>query len=414
MIRRPERHRKQAPAILLAVAVGLSACAELGIRSTHIPVPDAEPEKDKPATGFDVAPVDFEDLPGWKTDIHSEVLPAFLKSCALLLKQPLEKNIGELREMGKVRDWAPICKTARIIRPDNAAETQYFFESNFQAYAVGSRWESGLFTGYYEAELNGAFRPDARYRYPILSRPRDLIPADLGRFDDKWSGNRIAGRLESGKFVPYYTRAQIENGALDGRQLEILWADSPIDSFFLHIQGSGRVNLKDGTHIRLGYAGRNGHRYTAIGRELVAAGIMKLDDVSMPSLRQWMEDNPVAGDVLRKKNKSYIFFRVSNTTGPVGAQGVLLTPGRSLAVDPAYIPYGVPLWLATTDPGTRPKKPLRRLVVAQDAGSAIKGPIRGDLFWGHGLLASTKAGLMREKGAYYLLLPKSAVVAPQS
>lgn len=323
--------------------------------------------------------------------------------------------MGVLEEMGTVDDWLPLCKSAGIIRPGNDTEAQYFFESNFQAYSIGSPWTaSGLFTGYYEADLKGAFRPDGRYRYPILSRPKDLISANLGEFDHKWSGERIAGRLSDGKYIPYYTRAEIEAGVLNGRQLEILWVDSPVDAFLLHIQGSGRVNLPDGTAIRLAYAGRNGHRYTAVGRELVAAGIMRLDDVTMPAIRDWMEANPVGGIALRQKNKSYIFFRVAETEGPVGAQGVLLSPGRSMAIDPKYIPYGAPLWLATTDPGTKPKKQLRRLVIAQDTGSAIKGPIRGDLFWGHGRLATTKAGLMKEKGTYYLLLPKSARIIPQS
>ena len=395
--------------------LALSACAELGIVSTHIPIPPPVSEKDPPKTGFGLVSVGFDDLPGWKADVHSDVLPAFLKSCDLIEKQPESRRMGVLEEMGRVEDWIPICQSARIIRPDNAAETQYFFESRFQAYSVGPRWTAaGLFTGYYEAELNGAFRPDQRYRYPILSRPKDLISADLGRFDDKWKGNQIAGRLLGGKYVPYYTRAEIEDGTLNGRQLEILWVDSPVDAFFLHIQGSGRVNLADGSSIRLAYAGRNGHRYTAVGRELVAAGLMRLGDITMPTIRNWMEANPVGGAALRQKNKSYIFFRVANTKGPVGAQGVLLSPGRSLAVDPSFIPYGIPLWLATTDPGTKPKKPLRRLVVAQDTGSAIKGSIRGDLFWGHGRHAATKAGLMNEKGTYYLLLPKSAALKPAS
>ena len=393
----------------------LTGCAELGIVSTHIPLPPEVSKADPPKTGFGLVPVSFEDLPGWKTDVHSEVLPSLLKSCDLIQKQPKSKRVGDLEEMGRVEDWIPLCQSAKIIRPDNAIEARYFFESLFQAYSVGSMWTAnGLFTGYYEAELNGAFRPDERYRYPILSRPKDLISANLGRFDHKWSGDRIAGRLHKNEFVPYFTRAEIESGILNGRQLEILWVDSPIDAFFLHIQGSGRVNLADGSFIRLAYAGRNGHRYTAVGRELVAGGIMRLDDVTMPAIRDWMAANSVGGDVLRKKNRSYIFFRIANTEGPVGAQGVLLSPGRSLAVDPKYIPYGIPLWLTTTDPGTKPKKPLRRLVVAQDTGSAIKGPIRGDLFWGHGHHAATKAGLMKEKGTYFLLLPKSAKPKPAS
>ena len=399
----------------VSIVALMSGCASFERLAQTPQKPDAGPGQSQSKTGYSLYPITFKSLPGWKTDKHSDALPAFLKSCAQLEKQPENKTVGTLEEMGRIKDWLPLCKSARLIRPGNTVEAQYFFESGFQAYSIGSPWPaSGLFTGYYEADLKGAFRPDSRYRYPILSRPKDLISASLGQFDDKWRGEHIAGRLSKGKYVPYYTRAEIEAGVLNGRQLEILWVDSPVDAFLLHIQGSGRINLSDGTSIRLAYAGRNGHRYTPVGRELVAAGIMRLDDVNMPAIRDWMEANPVGGDALRKKNKSYIFFRVAKTSGPVGAQGVLLTPGRSMAIDPKYIPYGVPLWLVTTDPGTKPKKPLRRIVIAQDTGSAIKGPVRGDLFWGHGRVATTKAGLMKEKGVYYLLLPKSAVIKPQS
>lgn len=391
------------------VLLAVGACGRLGVIPTNVPVRTDPNATDVPKTGIQLVPVRYEDLPGWKTDRHSDVLPALIRSCEKFETLPKNRPVGVLEEMGRIRDWLPICQSARIIRPGNAAETQYFFESQLQAYSIGSQWaDSGLFTGYFEAEINGAFKADRQYRFPIHSRPKDLISADLGDFDLKYSGTKLAGRLHKGAYVPYYSRGEIEDGALDGRQLEILWADNPIDVFSLHIQGSGRVNLPDGTSIRLRYAGRNGHKYTAVGRELVAAGQMKLDDVSMPTIRAWMEENPVGGQALRRKNKSYIFFRVGENTDPVGAQGVKLTAGRSLAVDNRFVPYGVPLWLSTTDPGTKPKKPLRRLVVAQDTGAAIRGAIRGDLFWGYGPEAALKAGLMKERGTYFLLLPKTA------
>lgn len=179
----------------------------------------------------------------------------------------------------------------------------------------------------------------------------------------------------------------------------------------MHIQGSGRVRLPDGSRVRIGYAGRNGHRYTPIGRELVAAGVMKLEEINMPAIRAWLETNPIAGQALMRKNKSFIFFRIIEGEGPIGSQGVPLTEGRSLAVDTKHIPLGLPIWLVTMEAGTQQKFPLRRLVIAQDTGSAIKGAIRGDLFWGFGREAGIKAGLMKEKGRYFLLLPK-AVTAP--
>ncbi|MDP6897275.1 MAG: MltA domain-containing protein, partial [Rhodospirillales bacterium] len=243
---------------------------------------------------------------------------------------------------------------------------------------------------------------------------KDLIASDLGSFDDKWQGERIAGRIDDSRYVPYYSRAEIEQGALRGRQLEIVWVDNAIDSFFLHIQGSGRVTLPDGTHVRIGYAGRNGRRYTAVGRELVAAGVMPLEDVTMPAIRAWMEENPVAAQALMLKNKSFVFFRVIKGDGPIGAQGVVLTPRRSIAVDRKYWPLGAPVWMDTTDPGTRPAMPLRRLGVAQDTGSAIKGAVRADYFWGHGNAAGSKAGTMKGRGRLYMLLPRTAVTNPPS
>jgi membrane-bound lytic murein transglycosylase A len=192
---------------------------------------------------------------------------------------------------------------------------------------------------------------------------------------------------------------------LKGQQLELLWVDSAIDAFFLHVQGSGRVVFEDGSVVRVGYAGRNGRRYTPIGRELVAKGIIPQKKVSLQSIRQWLAENPIAGRQLMEKNQSYIFFRLMEGDGPIGAQGVQLTPGRSLAVDRKYIPLGVPVWLNTSEPG-KSRKPLRRLVMTQDTGSAIRGPVRGDLFFGFGNEAGLRAGHMREIGTYYLLLPK--------
>jgi len=351
--------------------------------------------------------IPYERLPGWKADHHSDALPPFLKSCEKLTGRSPDETMGSAKEMGRVSDWLPICRDAALIRPGNDTEAQYFFESRFDAYSASVELNRrGLFTGYYEPELHGAWTRDQRYRFPIYARPKDLLSAALGSFDDKWRGQHIAGRLDGNKLVPYATRDEIDNGALTGRQLEILWVDNPIDAFFVHIQGSGRVTLADGSHVRIGYAGRNGHRYTAIGRELVAMQAMKLEDVTMPAIRSWLDVNPVAGQAVMRRNKAYIFFRIVEGDGPVGAQGIVLTAGRSMAVDRKHIPLGIPLWLATTEPGTKGKKPLRRLVVAQDTGSAIKGAVRGDLFWGFGHAAGDKAGLMKEQGAYFLMLPK--------
>jgi len=398
---------------LLAVIMAgglLVACENLiAALPNPVAVPASSPSKVNADGALSMLPIAFKDVPGWKADHHSQALPVFLRSCARLRKQPPDQAMGPRTEMGTVAQWTKLCDDAKVIRPGNDTEARYFFESRFLAYGVfGDGKSAGLITGYYEPELRGAWKADARYRYPLYALPKDLVSADLGGFDDKWRGEQIAGRMIGKRFVPYQSRAEIETGALAGRQLEIIWVDNPIDSFFLHIQGSGRILLADGSHVRVGYAGRNGRRYTAVGRELVGAGVLRLKDVTMPTIRQWMEANPVAGQALMRKNQSFVFFRVLQGNGPLGAQGVVLTPLRSLAVDRRFLPLGAPLWLVTTDPGTKPLKPLRRLVVAQDTGSAIRGVVRGDLFWGHGNKAGDKAGIMKQRGRLYLLLPRTA------
>ncbi len=354
----------------------------------------------------------FDKVPGWKADKLSEALQAFLRSCEKLETLPPGRKLGLSTGDSRISDWLPICTDARLIRPGNEPEARYFFESRFDPHLVLNNANArGLFTGYYEPELRGAWQPDPTYRYPIYARPNDLISIDLGKFRPEMNEQRLAGRIEGARFVPYPTRADIEDGMLKGKQLELLWVDSAIDAFFLHIQGSGRVVFPDGTMVRLGYAGRNGHRYTPIGRELVAIGAIPEKKVSLDTIKKWLVANPLAGSEIMERNKSYIFFHLIDGDGPIGSQGVVLIAGRSLAVDKTHIPLGVPIWLNTSEPG-KSNKPLRRLVIAQDTGSAIKGPVRGDLFFGFGQAAGFKAGRMKERGTFYLLLPKKN--APES
>ena len=305
-------------------------------------------------------------------------------------------------------DLANICAEARGLNTKSTAQLQFFIERSFRPFHVrDGQKRNGKFTGYYEPLLRGSFQPNARYRYPVYARPRDIVVVELGMFDPDRKGEQLAGRLVDDRLLPYFDRREILGGALQGRQLELLWVDSAIDLFFLHVQGSGRILLPDGSHVRLAFSGRNGHRYSSIGRELVAQGVMKVEDVTMPSLRAWMTANPLAAEQLMVKNRSFIFFRVEKDEVVKGAMGVPLTAGRSLAVDPKYVPLGLPLWLVTTDPlDPKNEKPLTRMVVAQDTGSAIKGVVRGDLFWGFGAEAEARAGLMNEGGVYYLLLPR--------
>jgi membrane-bound lytic murein transglycosylase A len=245
---------------------------------------------------------------------------------------------------------------------------------------------------------------------PLYGRPGDLIDVDLGSFDADLKGHRIAGRVEGQRLMPYYTRAQIDAGALAGRGLELFWVEDPIRSFFMQIQGSGQIDLPDGSRMRVGYAAQNGRPYRAIGRDLVAMGAIARDDVSLQSIRAWLVAHPDQARGVMEKNPSFVFFRalpdLAAAPGPLGAMGVPLTPERSLAVDRRFLPLGVPLWLSTTAPWPSGEGPLQRLVIAQDTGGAIRGPVRGDVFWGSGDAAEAVAGRMQSKGGYWILLPR--------
>ena len=330
-------------------------------------------------------PVGFDRLVGWAVDNVAVGLPAFVKSCARILSEGDSEPFGPTQagvDFGQVGDWRAVCREAAAVPPGDAAAARRFFETGFTPMAVadyGAR--EGLFTGYFEIGLNGSWQQHGRYQSPIYRRPPDLG----------------AG--------PRYSRAQIENGALAGRGLELLWVDDPIDAFFLQIQGSGRVRLEDGQTIGLGYDGQNGLLYVSVGRLLVERGQISRDKLTMASIRAWMREHPEAGAALRREDPSYVFFRKVKGEGPIGAERVVLTPARSLAVDRAYIPLGVPIWL-DADEQFVPNESVRRLVVAQDTGGAIKGPVRGDLFWGAGKAAGDRAGEMDARGGYYLLLPR--------
>ncbi|MCH2393531.1 murein transglycosylase A [Oceanibaculum sp.] len=357
-------------------------------------------------------PVGYADLPGWQADSLAEVMPALLKSCDRLKPQPPARNFGPDERFGTIGDWLPVCETARAVPAGDATAVRTFFESNFRPYRAGNNGApEGLFTGYYEAELRGALQRSARYPVPLHRRPDDLVMVDLGQFRDELKGQRIAGRVVGGNLKPYEDRKAIVEGVLDPRKLEIVWVDDPVDAFFLQIQGSGRVTLEDGRVMRLGYAGQNGHPYVAIGRELIARGALTRETVSMQSIRAWLAANPGEAAALMNTNPSYVFFRELPGDGPLGAQGAALTPLRSLAVDRRFVPLGTPVWLDAQHPDAGAER-LRRLVVAQDVGGAIRGPVRGDLFWGHGDAAADRAGRMKSNGQYYLLLPKG--LAPAS
>lgn len=389
------------PRLLVLCAAGLAAL-----------VASCTP-REEPPDKLVLSPVSFQSLPGWTEGAQSEALAALRKSCARLLGLPADRSMGAEGIAGTVADWRPACEALETVGGGHATARAYF-ERWFEPYAAYNNSKSdGLFTGYYEASLNGSLTPSARYATPLHARPDDLVMVDLGEFRDHLKGERIAGRVRAGRLKPYEQRADIVSGALDARDLEIVWVDDPIDAFFLQIQGSGRIALDDGSEIRVGYAGQNGHPYTAIGKVLIESGALTREAVSMQSIRGWLEANPAEADAVMNENRSYVFFDILDKDGPLGAQGIVLTPGRSLAIDRKFLPLSAPLWLDTVAPLSdgSGERPFRRLMIAQDTGGAIRGPVRGDVFWGHGPDAAAVAGRMKSTGRYYLLLPK-ALSAP--
>ncbi len=323
----------------------------------------------------------YDQLAGWRDDRVAAALPALLRSCAAFLARaddaPLDAKTKS-SDFGAVGEWRAPCAAAAALPARSDAAARRFFESAFAPLLAGNNGDSdGLFTGYFEITLNGARERGGAFQTPIYRRPPE---------------------------PKRYSRAEIEDGALAGQGLELAWVDDPLDAFFLEIQGSGRVRLRDGATLRVGYDGKNGKPYVAVGRLLIERGEIPRDELTMAAIRGWMNAHPKEGAALRRENPAVVFFREIAGDGPLGAERVALTAGRSLAVDRAFIPLGLPIWLEAQE--RYAPDVIRRLVIAQDAGGAIKGPVRGDLFWGHGAAAALGAGAMNARGRYYLLVPR--------
>ena len=353
-------------------------------------------------------PLPWSALDGWASDDHVASFSAFLKSCTPFLagKEP-------------PRDGRPVhtalwqvCRRAASLRPTQAAEAQAFFEENFRPVSIARVGESkGLLTGYFEPVVDGSRFPSPEFSVPLYRRPRDLLvdghPALKGEVPNRATINR---RNEKGELVPYYDRAEIENGALDGQKLEICWLRDPFEALSIQIQGSARVRLEDGTILRVNYDGHNGHRYAAVGRILIEQYGVPQEQMSMERIRQWMQANPDQAPKVRQSNPSFVFFRITGLSDQgeaVGAQGVPLSPGRSIAVDKLHV-YGTPFFIAADLPidSDKPSTKFRRLMIAQDTGSAINGPARADLYWGAGDIAGRIAGRIRQQGQFVMLLPR--------
>lgn len=383
--------------VVALVSLLLNGCAGIHFGSDR---------KAEDAKTMKAVPVSFNAVPGWQQDNPAQALVAFRKSCSALQKRDPNAGVNPVEMGGKVRDWLPACRAAE----NQSIDAKVFFETWFQPYKIQTELgETGLFTGYYEAMLHGSRTKSSRYHVPLYKRPSDLVMVELGDFRPSMKNERIAGKIVDGRLKPYADRAAIDNGALAGKNLEIVYVDDADSAFFLHIQGSGRVVMDNGQHIRVGYDAQNGHVYHAIGRDLIARGELTPETTSLQTIRAWLKNHPAEAAKLRQRNPSYIFFRELKGEGPLGAQGVALTPARSLAVDPRFVPYGAPVYISAQNPLDN-KKQIQRLMVAQDTGGAIRGPVRGDMFWGTGVQAEDIAGKMKSRGTAWVLLPKAIPV----
>ncbi len=346
---------------------------------------------------------DFSELKNWNKDNLSEIKKGFTDSCEKILSEKKE-FLGNAAIKIPTQAYQEICLKFIDERITNTQQIKDFMEANFTPYLISDNGnEIGKFTSYYESALNGSYQKDNKYKYPIYGKPKDLIEINTKDFDDTQPNKRYVGRIVNQKLVPYYTREEISQNEINAPV--ILWGDSLIDINIMQIQGSAVATLPDGNKIRIGYAENNGHPFCGLGSILLAKGWLKQDESSMIHIKDWLKNNPDKADEIYNENKRYIFHRIIKGEGPIGAQGVALQAGRSLAVDRSIIPLGSLLWLETSTPNN---KQLEKLVIAQDIGSAIKGIVRGDYFWGSGSDEILKlAGSMNQEGRYFILIPNT-------
>lgn len=355
------------------------------------PVKPAEPAK---TTDYSVLkPASWEQVEGFVQDNLTQAWVAWMQSCTTLINRP---------------EWQRACEAAGQINKPNNKQLQAYFKQYFNVYQATNLdgTDIGMITGYYQPLLRGSRQKSAAFPYPIYSRPDDLITVDLAAVYPELANKRVRGRLTENRLVPYYNRAEIEREPSPLRGRELLWVNDIIDLFFLHIQGSGIVVLENGEKIPVGYADQNGHAYHSIGRLLIERGELTLEKASMDGIKEWARQNPEKLPELLNSNPSYVFFRElpGGLPGPLGALGVPITAERSVAIDPKHVPLGAPLFLATTFPNST--KPLKRMMIAQDTGGAIKGGVRADFYWGAGYEAGRQAGAMKQQGRIWVLLPK--------
>ena len=355
-----------------------------------MPTP-AEPTAPAPAP----SPQPLGSLPGFMDDPLDGLRTALAQQCAMT-KPPAQ--------------WPELCNSLPQAAVTTPGLLRRWLAERFVAKElVDEQAPAGLVTGYYEPLLTGSLAKERPDQVPLRGRPADLLTIDLAEVEPRLKGMRLRGRLVGQRVVPYYSREEIGRGEATAPAPVLAWADSAVDAFFLEIQGSGRVQLRDGSMMRIGYADQNGHPYRAIGKTLIDRGSLNRDEVTAPAIRRWLKENPAsAGDVMHT-NPSLVFFRplpplTDQTLGPPGALGVALTPLRSIAVDRQHIPLGSLVYLETTHPVTG--QPMNRLMVAQDTGGAIRGVKRADVFWGFGADAAQAAGMMKAPARMWVLQPR--------
>ncbi len=402
----PRPRTSRASVALRLLRTGATA-AILGLAGCQI-VPTPPPGVQPPPPPHAVySRASFDALPAWNDDNPAAAWPALLESCKTLTARPATRPV-----------WSGVCAAAATVDAGDAGAVRSFFEMHFTPWRVSGSdgSDSGLITGYYEPLLSGSYTRTATYATPLYAPPDDLLTVDLAELYPELKGKRVRGRLDGRRVVPYWTRADIDAGRVGAAARVLVWVTDPVDAFFLQVQGSGRIDLADGSVVRVGYADQNGQPYRSIARVLIDRGEMTVDQASMQSIREWGIEHPDRIKGLLDENPSYVFFRIlpppvpgsleARIDGPTGSLGVPLLARRTIAVDPHAIPLGAPVWLATTRPLSA--APLRRLVLAQDTGGAIRGPVRADFFWGFGDDAGREAGRMRQQGQLWLLWPRGA------
>jgi len=388
----PEPIAMKAPEALICPPVEKPACPPAKPPAVS-PAPAPAPIPEVEYRGR-LQPASWIELPEWGRESLRDSLVAFVRGCSALAKQPA---------------WQPVCADASALPPDiSDRDIAAFFESRFDPHQVINADEStsGMVTGYYEPLLRGSRTRTSRYRYPIYAVPQDLLVIDLSGVYPDLKHKRLRGRIEGNRVVPYLARGDIDAEPAPLKGLEIAWVDDAVELFFLHIQGSGQVQLENGERVRVGYADQNGHPFRSLGRLLIQRGELPPERASMQGIKDWARRHPGKVQRFMNENPSFVFFRElpGDLPGPIGSLGVPLTAERSIAVDPRVIPLGVPVYLATTWPNS--PQPLNRLMVAQDTGGAINGGVRADFFWGFGDSAGNQAGKMRQAGRMWVLLPK--------